>query len=95
MNWPKLKKRDLIEKKAYRGLCHICGREFQHLWVHLQFHRATPTDTCDICGKGFKSKANLQLHILMHKDAQLPCEICGKKYRTKYWNELNFAYTQD
>lgn len=40
-------------------------------------------ETCDICGKGFKSKANLQLHVLTHTDAQIPCEICGKKYRTK------------
>lgn len=82
-SFPKLKKRDLIEPKAYQGLCHLCGKHFQHLWVHLQSHSLIPTETCDICGKGFKSKANLQLHVLTHTDAQIPCEICGKKYRTK------------
>ncbi|KAG4069945.1 hypothetical protein HA402_015169 [Bradysia odoriphaga] len=81
--WPKLKKRDLIETKAYRGLCHLCGKEYQHLWVHLQSHSDAPTETCDICGKGFRSKANLSLHILLHKEADMPCEVCGKKYRTK------------
>lgn len=55
-NWPKLKKRDLVETKAYRGLCHLCGKEYQHLWVHLQSHSEVPTETCDICGKGFRSK---------------------------------------
>lgn len=72
-----------METKAYRGLCHLCGKEFQHLWVHLKSHNTMPTDTCDICGKGFRSKVNLGLHILMHTEAQLPCEICGKLYRTK------------
>lgn len=81
--FPKLKKKDLIEPKAYQGLCHLCGKHFQHLWVHLQSHSSIPTETCDICGKGFKSKANLHLHVLTHTDAQIPCEICGKKYRTK------------
>lgn len=80
---PKLKKRDLNQSKAYVGLCHICGKNFNHLWVHLQSHSDIPTDTCDICGKGFRSKTSLSLHILMHKDADMPCEICGKRYRTK------------
>lgn len=82
--WPKLTKRDLHITKAYRGLCHLCGKEFQHLWVHLQSHSEVPTETCDMCGKGFRSKANLSLHILTHKDAEMPCEICGKRYRTKW-----------
>lgn len=51
--WPKLKKRDLNATKAYKGLCHICGKHFSHLWVHLNSHSDVPTDTCDICGKGF------------------------------------------
>lgn len=44
-DWPKLKKRDLVGTKAYRGLCHLCGKEFQHLWVHLQSHSDYPTET--------------------------------------------------
>lgn len=82
-DWPKLTKRDLHITKAYRGLCHMCGKEFQHLWVHLQSHSEVPTETCDICGQGFRSKANLSLHILTHKEASMPCEVCGKLYRTK------------
>lgn len=42
-SFPKLKKRDLIEPKAYQGLCHLCGKHFQHLWVHLQSHSLFPT----------------------------------------------------
>lgn len=41
--FPKLKKRDLIEPKTYQGLCHLCGKHFQHLWVHLQSHSLIPT----------------------------------------------------
>lgn len=49
-DWPKLKKRDLVETKAYRGLCHLCGKEYQHLWVHLQSHSEVPTETYDNYG---------------------------------------------
>lgn len=42
-SFPKLKKRDLIVPKAYQGLCHLCGKHFQHLWVHLQSHSLIPT----------------------------------------------------
>lgn len=48
-SFPKLKKRDLLEPKAYQGLCHLCGKHFQHLWVHLQSHSLIPTGNLISC----------------------------------------------
>lgn len=79
----KLSKRDLYIPKAYYGLCNICGKEYKHLWRHLESHNTEPVDRCKVCGKEFKSKTGLQMHVLMHQDAEHACDVCGKKYRTK------------
>lgn len=86
----KLTKRELKLPKAYHGLCNICGKEYKHLWRHLESHNAVPVDRCKVCGKEFKSKTGLQLHELMHQDAEHKCDQCGNKYRTK--NRLKRHY---
>lgn len=86
----KLTKRDLRLPKAYHGLCNICGKEYKHLWRHLESHNTVPVDRCKVCGKEFKSKSGLQLHVLMHQDAEYKCDQCNMKYRTK--NRLKRHY---
>ncbi|XP_055628268.1 zinc finger protein 510-like [Toxorhynchites rutilus septentrionalis] len=86
----KLSKRDLSAPKAYYGLCNICGKEYKHLWRHLESHNTVLVDRCKVCGKEFKSKTALQKHELMHQDAEHGCDVCGKKYRTK--NRLRRHY---
>lgn len=79
----KLTKRDLRLPKAYHGLCNICGKEYKHLWRHLESHNAVTVDRCKVCAKEFKSKTGLMLHELMHQEAEHKCDQCHKKYRTK------------
>ncbi|XP_039436831.1 zinc finger protein 232-like [Culex pipiens pallens] len=86
----KLTKRDLRLPKAYHGLCNICGKEYKHLWRHLESHNAVTVDRCKVCAKEFKSKTGLMLHELMHQEAEHKCDRCNKKYRTK--NRLKRHY---
>lgn len=86
----KLSKRELKLPKAYHGLCNICGKEYKHLWRHLESHNPVPVDRCKVCGREFKSKTGLQLHELMHQEAEHKCDQCGSKYRTK--NRLKRHY---
>lgn len=48
-----------------------------------------PTDekihVCDICGKAFKTKLSLYLHIKRHIGKNSICEICGKGFISPYW----------
>ncbi|VDI29089.1 Hypothetical predicted protein [Mytilus galloprovincialis] len=39
---------------------------------------------CDICGKNFGRKYNLERHLLRHKDdAQFQCNACGALFSRK------------
>lgn len=42
--------------------------------LHLQVIRMH----CAICGKGFRTKASHDLHILGHEKPTIPCEVCGR-----------------
>ena len=43
-----------------------------------------PQYVCDICGKMYKSKSNLETHIRIHDGTSLfNCEFCGKLFTQK------------
>lgn len=65
-------------------LCNFegCSRAFRNptrLRNHKQeFHLQIIRMHCAVCGKGFRTKASHDLHILGHDKPTIPCEVCGK-----------------
>uniref|UniRef100_A0A336KXZ9 CSON000366 protein n=1 Tax=Culicoides sonorensis TaxID=179676 RepID=A0A336KXZ9_CULSO len=59
-----------------------CTRKFRNptrLRNHKQeFHLQIIRMHCAVCGKGFRTKASHDLHILGHEKPTIPCEVCGK-----------------
>lgn len=43
------------------------------------FHQDAPF-TCHLCGKSFKWKANLNLHLKVHNGERVKCDSCGKEF---------------
>lgn len=37
---------------------------------------------CDICGRNFKEKKSLRVHLNYHAEPKIPCTICGKMQYT-------------
>ena len=72
--------------------CQYCLRDFNQNCLKYLFHLTKEHDIgeyqniCDICGKGFVTKKNLQTHIeAVHEkiNLNLICEICGISNRTE------------
>uniref|UniRef100_A0A336LKE8 CSON007934 protein n=1 Tax=Culicoides sonorensis TaxID=179676 RepID=A0A336LKE8_CULSO len=73
---------ELVVRKSF--CCDVCGctRKFRNptrLRNHKQeFHLQIIRMHCAVCGKGFRTKASHDLHILGHEKPTIPCEVCGK-----------------
>ena len=57
--------------------CLQCGAIFAILHS-LNLHEAA--STCDICGKGCLSKANLRRHMASHGIHDFKCSLCPQQY---------------
>lgn len=69
-----------------REVCPLCGKKASHLRKHIDtVHKNLITCYCDICGKGFKSKASLTNHLkYLHLGIrEVQCPICSKFYRNQ------------
>ncbi|KAL9703393.1 hypothetical protein quinque_006911 [Culex quinquefasciatus] len=66
--------------------CPQCGRKFlkQHLLQnHIRDHRNLETERykCDVCGKCFPKKGNLDIHKKIHKrGTRYECQTCHEKF---------------
>ncbi|XP_065346255.1 zinc finger protein 317-like isoform X19 [Cloeon dipterum] len=67
--------------------CEICNKAFagkdriNNLKDHMiNVHEFDRPFKCSICGKSYRSKYALKLHIELHQEKTIPCDICGKKY---------------
>ena len=48
----------------------------------LRLHSdAPPSIMCELCGKGFKEKHSLKIHIKTHGEKTVPCDLCELKFR--------------
>ncbi|EAT39677.1 AAEL008544-PA [Aedes aegypti] len=85
--------------------CEQCPRSFtrQHLFErHMARHEASKKEkpTCDLCGKSFKTRTNLRLHIdsLHEKKPNYICEICSKPFARRWMfleHQLSHEYTEE
>ncbi|XP_049605333.1 zinc finger protein 497 [Syngnathus scovelli] len=76
-------------------LCHFCGKELKfrsQLAAHLQTHTDERPHLCDVCGRKFCRRYQLERHkVLVHVDGgatedeegSLPCSVCGKRLKTE------------
>jgi len=75
--------------KSHSGIrdlkCHICDAAFASRYTlnaHIKRHAITePLFSCPYCGKGSKSKANLDQHIRIHTGVRpYSCNVCNAAY---------------
>ena len=68
--------------------CQVCGRKFSRKYILVQ-HQATHSDIrsfkCSICPEGrfFKTKTNLNRHMVFHFEPKFACSRCDYKTYTK------------
>lgn len=65
--------------------CPICGKKTSRpkcMAKHLKEHQVDPVQQmCALCGKHFKNKKSLKVHILtIHKEKGFSCQHCGKRF---------------
>ncbi|XP_058178798.1 transcription factor grauzone-like [Anopheles ziemanni] len=70
--------------------CTICGQVMRDKYIltrHIKLmHTVQPSVSCSTCGKTFKCKRNLWVHmknVCMEPTRLYPCTICGKQFRRK------------
>ena len=90
--------------KSHSGIrdlkCDICDATFASRYTlnaHVKRHAITePLFACPYCGKGSKSKANLEQHIRIHTGVRpYSCNVCSAAYviltTCSYCKEINLS----
>ncbi|XP_061660480.1 zinc finger protein ZFP2-like [Syngnathoides biaculeatus] len=87
---------DDARRRSGSLLCHFCGKELKfrsQLAAHLQTHTDERPHLCDVCGRKFCRRYQLERHkLLLHADGapssaaadgSLSCNVCGKRLKTE------------
>jgi KRAB domain-containing zinc finger protein len=85
LNNPETKRRKRKLCKDFK--CSQCNKTYtsiKYLQAHEKYHQDPKKFVCEICGRKFHQKINLQRHMLTHTDPETSrnyeCIHCGKKY---------------
>ena len=85
LNNPETKRRKRKLCKDFK--CSQCNKTYtsiKYLQAHEKYHQDPKKFVCEICGRKFHQKINLQRHMLTHTDPATSrnheCIHCGKKY---------------
>ncbi|XP_047512909.1 zinc finger protein 37-like [Pieris napi] len=76
-------------KKSKRTrTCPICGKIYtasSSYFYHMKhFHRQSKEHSCDVCGKKFGTRGDLQQHGAVHtEECKYACRSCDKKFRSR------------
>ncbi|KAK7493788.1 hypothetical protein BaRGS_00014929 [Batillaria attramentaria] len=66
--------------------CRECKKTLSDIraWrLHMEEHKLSRTNFCEICGKGFKTQASLHNHKQQHQEKKFHCDICSKPFTYK------------
>ncbi|EAT35974.1 AAEL011904-PA [Aedes aegypti] len=73
-------------------MCTMCAAIFRSssaLAAHMATH-GDPTYICEVCNKGFYTKASLQKHAPAHSgERKFECKVCGKRFKSYEANRVH------
>jgi rubrerythrin len=55
-----------------------------YLSLHKRTHVKKPHYCCDLCGKIYARRVQIELHMAYHTEPNVPCPICGKMLHHRY-----------
>ena len=94
-----LTRHSFLHTKEKLFSCTDCNKQFSrkdHLEKHAHTHsfKMTLHYECDLCGKRYNNKPNLNVHMAVHKaNISFPCKLCDKTFTIK--GELNRHITSE
>ena len=67
--------------KPKKKECQICGKVVVRLSDQMKIHCEAKPFKCDFCGKGFKTKGELTVHVRVHTgERPFKCDLCGEGF---------------
>ena len=85
----RIRKKQTKRKKSVFEInvqCDQCGNYYANtnsLQNHTKNSHGTETFICFICGTFFKSRKDLNSHIINHNEATIPCDQCDQVYKKR------------
>ena len=84
------------ERFNKRYICQICKKTVEDLTLHNKnVHEGQNAHKCEMCGKIFRSKANLEVHVnSLHNGIKYKCQLCDMPFMQLRTLNNNFiSYT--
>ncbi|XP_053285661.1 zinc finger protein 69 homolog B [Pleuronectes platessa] len=77
----------LLKSTGTELVCIDCGRESKRISQmirHIRTHTGERLFACSICGKRYKFKGNMKVHMQSHEERRFGCDICGKRFHRSF-----------